>query len=128
MNSINDLATLTPDLSAISILSKKYGLVGFYIYTLESNINGRDASTRMFAPFYGITEEAATGMAAGPLACYLYDYMDINKKAILIEQGYAMTPASPSCIEVVLEIENNTITSLKAGGVGKPSRHLEVEI
>lgn len=128
VKSIEVLSAISPNLLAITALSEKYGLIGVYVYTLESNLPGRDASTRMFAPYYGINEEAATGMAAGPLACFLYDHMNINKRILIIEQGYAMTPASPSCIEVVLKVEQSNITSLKAGGVGKPSNYLTVNI
>ncbi|MEW6992502.1 PhzF family phenazine biosynthesis protein [Colwelliaceae bacterium 6441] len=125
---IDILSAITPNLPVITELSEKYGLIGVYVYTLESNVQGRDASTRMFAPYYGITEEAATGMAAGPLACFLYDRMNIDKDTMFVEQGYAMAIPSPSCIEVVLDVEQKQILGLKAGGVGKPSKYVEVEI
>ena len=82
----------------------------------------------MFAPRYGITEESATGMAAGPLACFLFDYLQHNKTTFLIEQGYAMQPKSPSVIEVNLTLENSAIKSLIAGGVGAVTRHMSVDI
>lgn len=128
VHSTEDLRSLTPNLSAIEQLSEKYDLIGYYVFTLETNVPERQASTRMFAPRYGIAEESATGMAAGPLACYLHDYLDVALNTFSIEQGYAMTPPSPSCIDVVLTTKNTDIVAVKAGGVGKPSRYVEVEI
>ncbi|AQQ01225.1 phenazine biosynthesis protein [Pseudoalteromonas aliena] len=119
---------LRPDHEIIKEISEKYGLVGFYVFTLEANILGRDASTRMFAPLYGITEEAATGMAAGPLACFLHDILKFRQTEFKIEQGYSMLQPSPSCIEVLLKIENGVINYLLAGGVGVVSNRMHVEI
>lgn len=128
---VKDIATLNridADEAMINRLSEQYDLIGFYVFTIETNISGRDASTRMFAPRYGIKEEAATGMAAGPLACYLYDYMHITQDKFAIEQGYSMPVASPSCIDVTIALENGAITSLLAGGTGVVSRYQTVEI
>lgn len=128
---VKDIATLNridADEAMINTLSEQYDLIGFYVFTIETNISGRDASTRMFAPRYGIKEEAATGMAAGPLACYLYDYMHITQDKFAIEQGYSMPVASPSCIDVTIALENGAITSLLAGGTGVVSRYQTVEI
>lgn len=128
---VKDIATLNridADEAMINRLSEQYDLIGFYVFTIETNISARDASTRMFAPRYGIKEEAATGMAAGPLACYLYDYMHITQDKFAIEQGYSMPVASPSCIDVTIALENGAITSLLAGGTGVVSRYQTVEI
>ena len=55
-----------------------------YVFSTQTRVAGRDAGTRMFAPYYGIPEESATGMAAGPLACFLYDYLDIKKPKMIM--------------------------------------------
>lgn len=128
VKSIKNLETIIPDYTRIESISEKYNLIGFYIYTLETNNTERDASARMFAPRFGIKEEAATGMAAGPLACFLHDYMSLDKEKFHIEQGYTMQPTSPSCIDIVLYREGQKIRSLKAGGIGNLSRYLEIEI
>ncbi len=67
-------------------------------------------------------------MAAGPLACFLHDYLKINKNIFSIEQGYSMTPSSPSCIEVTLTLTDGKIKSLSAGGIAVVSRFEEIEI
>lgn len=128
VKTVKDLENLIPDYEQIEEISEECNLIGFYIFTLETNVNDRDASTRMFAPRYGIKEESATGMAAGPLACFLHDHMNLDQEVFQIEQGFSMQPASPSCIKVVLSREGKIINHLKAGGVGKPSRYEEIEI
>src|SRR5262249_43849626 len=46
--------------------------IGAYLFTLERLSGGEgEARSRMFAPALGIAEDAATGVAAGPLGVYL---------------------------------------------------------
>ena len=81
----------------------------------------------MFAPRYGINEESGTGMAAGPLACYIYDKLKIQKKRYLIQQGKFMSSPSPSLIYVDLEISNKgEIDNLMAGGKGIVESEIEI--
>ncbi|MBO6808825.1 PhzF family phenazine biosynthesis protein [Thalassospira sp.] len=122
------LANITPDQDAINTISEKLDLIGYYIFTTETNDAGIDATTRMFAPRYGITEEAATGMAAGPLACVLHDLLDIKKDSFLIAQGEFMAEPSPSQIKVTLELKDDRITGLLAGGQGKVMKNLEIAL
>ena len=104
-----------PDFGAIHKISEEFDLIGYYIFSQHTEVPARDVGTRMFAPLYGINEESATGMAAGPLACYLYDKMGINKDVFLIEQGHFMKPPSPSIIAVKLNLEDGKIARLMAG-------------
>ncbi|WP_297003096.1 MULTISPECIES: PhzF family phenazine biosynthesis protein [unclassified Thalassospira] len=125
------LANITPDQDAINAISEKLDLIGYYIFTTETggaDDAGIDATTRMFAPRYGITEEAATGMAAGPLACVLHDLLDIKKDSFLIAQGEFMTEPSPSEIKVTLDLKDDRITGLLAGGQGKVMKNLEIAL
>ncbi|MBC7886257.1 MAG: PhzF family phenazine biosynthesis protein [Ferruginibacter sp.] len=122
------LKNLQPDPDLIAAISEQYGLIGYYVFTGETVIAGRDASCRMFAPFYGIPEESATGMAAGPLACYLYDLLKIEKNQFLIEQGYFMKTPSPSLVIVNLFLEGKKIINLMAGGKGISMQSLDIEI
>lgn len=128
--SVKDGATLRdlkPNFDLISVLSEKLDLIGYYIFTTDKDATDKDATTRMFAPRYAIEEEAATGMAAGPLACVLHDHLNMKKNTLVIEQGCFMTPASPSLITVELSVENGKIQSLMAGGHGKVSESLTIE-
>jgi len=122
------LQNLQPDLDLISVISEQYGLIGYYVFSLDTVLPGRDASSRMFGPFYGIPEESATGMAAGPLACYLYEKLKIEKRQFLMEQGWFMKTPSPSLIIVNLDIKDKTITGLMAGGKGRSMQTIEIEI
>lgn len=119
---------LDPDFSAIEQISNELDLIGYYPFSRETQGTGRVAGARMFAPRYGIKEEAATGMAAGPLACFLYERMDIIKPRMLIEQGHLMSPVSPSLIMVDLEIKDENIVRLMAGGRAKSVKSFSVEI
>lgn len=117
-----------PDSDAINKISEDFDLIGYYIFSETTRVPGRDAGTRMFAPRYGIKEEAATGMAAGPLACFLHDKMKIDKDVFLIEQGHLMIPASPSVITAKLNCDNQKISMLMAGGEAKVMRSMTVSV
>jgi PhzF family phenazine biosynthesis protein len=103
------LQALKPDQAAIEAVSQELDLIGYYIFSTSTQQPGRDASARMFAQRFGITEEAGTGMVAGPLACYLHDVMGLQKTQFLIEQGHLMPTPSPSVIHVNLEIQDARI-------------------
>jgi PhzF family phenazine biosynthesis protein len=119
------LHSLQPDQEMIRRMSEKAGLVGFYVFTTDAG--AADATTRMFAPSYGIPEESATGMAAGPLACYLHDFLGQHKPVFLIHQGYLMRHPSPSQIEVQLSMdEQGKISGLRTGGAGLVIRQMEL--
>lgn len=111
-----ELAGLRPDFSKISALSSRHAAVGYYAFALASE--GFAATTRMFAPYFGINEESATGMAAGPLAWMLRDEFGLPGEEYLIEQGRFMELPSLSIIRArVLPIQGKT-RSLLIGGKG----------
>lgn len=86
------LRKIKPNLDLITQISDEFDLIGYYVFSTKTNNKERVATTRMFAPRYGIVEEAGTGMAAGPLACYLHDKLGLKKDRILIQQGWFMNP------------------------------------
>jgi PhzF family phenazine biosynthesis protein len=122
------LKNIKPDHTLISQISEELDLIGFYVFSTDTSSPIRDATTRMFAPRYGIEEEAATGMAAGPLACYLFDILGIKKERMLIEQGWFMGQQSPSLIIADLSLDNEKITKIMVGGKGILMTSLSVEI
>lgn len=122
------LSGINPNIEKIKSVSESLDLIGYYLFTLDTRKETSDAATRMFAPRYGITEEAATGMAAGPLACYLFSEIAIKKEHLRIEQGYLMQSPSPSEIQVNLEVVNGKIISLMAGGSAKSTQEIVFDI
>jgi PhzF family phenazine biosynthesis protein len=122
------LRKIKPNLDLITQISDEFDLIGYYVFSTKTHNEERDATTRMFAPRYGIEEEAGTGMAAGPLACYLYDKLGLKKDRILIQQGWFMNPPSQSLIIVDLSLEKGKITKIMAGGKGIPMASITIEI
>jgi PhzF family phenazine biosynthesis protein len=114
LKSASRLAALTPDFATLEALSERYDLVGFYPFALGTKPTF-DASARMFAPRYGIAEESATGMAAGPLASLLFKAGSVGSQ-VRVGQGQFMPQPSPSAIEVRLNIRDGAIIDLQAGG------------
>jgi PhzF family phenazine biosynthesis protein len=122
------VAGLRPDLALVEAVSESLDLIGVYAFSRSTKQPGRHAGARMFAPRFGIAEEPGTGMAAGPLACFLHDHMGVRDHEIRIEQGWLMPEPSPSVIDVVLEFEDGRISRLMAGGEARSARSLTVAI
>jgi PhzF family phenazine biosynthesis protein len=121
------LRRIRPDFGTIERISELLDLVEYYVFSLETQVRGRDAGARMFAPRYGIPEEAATGMAAGALACYLHDFGGVKKTEMIIEQGRLMTPPSPSELTARLTVVDGSIRYTIVGGRATLSRTIEVD-
>ncbi|MHB8063985.1 MAG: PhzF family phenazine biosynthesis protein, partial [Ruminiclostridium sp.] len=116
VNTLETLFSIKPDFERITEISKRYGVVGYHVFTTKTKFNST-AHCRNFAPLYGISEESATGTANGALSCYLYKYRVITEKEcskLIFEQGYSMD--KPSEILARLEIENREIKGIKVGG------------
>lgn len=115
VDGVDALRSLAPAMVEIAGSSEELDLVGYYVFSRTGAASGRAATTRMFAPRYGIAEEAATGMAAGPLASLLHARYAVGP-TLTIEQGTWMPIPSTSAIEVRLELDNDEIVGLYAGG------------
>lgn len=118
IKSLKTLSDIKPNFDKISHVSKKYGVIGYHIFTLETKYDST-AHCRNFAPLYDIPEEAATGTSNGALSCYLYKYgvvLEKDIKKLVFEQGYSME--KPSNILADLIIYNHEIVEVKIGGTG----------
>lgn len=122
------VAALKPDHDRVESISEELDLIGYYVFSTTTRVAGRHAGARMFAPRFGIAEEAGTGMAAGPLACFLHDRLGVQATEVLIEQGWLMQPPSPSVIKVVLELGGGRIVRLMAGGTARMMSSMQVEV
>ena len=103
----DDVARLRPDVSAIGELD----LIGALAVAGE----GTSWKMRMFSPLEGIVEDAATGSAAGPLACHLARHRLLPwGEEIEIEQGTEI--GRPSTLYARAEGSGDTIESVVVGG------------
>lgn len=128
VESARTLARIVPDYDAVAAISEALDLIGYYVFTTDVATLNRDATTRMFAPRFAIPEEAATGMAAGPLACLLHDHLGCAKRQYHIEQGLFMPEPSPSLITVELDVRDAGIRGLMVGGRARLVQSRTVEI
>ena len=116
ISDLNVLRTLRPDMDRIEAITNRLQCVCYYAFSLKSVVGGRDATARMFGPAYGIQEESATGMAAGPLACWLDSKASGQRREFKLEQGYLMSPASPSLILAKPERSGGQLAAMWVGG------------
>ena len=72
---------------------------------------------RVFADYYGVPEDAASGSSNGGLAAYLAKYRYFNKDHVdvRIEQGYEI--GRPSLILAKAQIESDGIINVSIGGL-----------
>ena len=120
------LKLIKPDFQKIARITTTLNCVGYYVFAItDSEFN---AQARMFAPAFGINEESATGMAAGPLASLLFNSTGAWQDTLIIGQGKYMSDPSPSKINVHVELEGDIIKSLTAGGKAYLSKTKSIEI
>jgi PhzF family phenazine biosynthesis protein len=86
---------------ALAAYLRSVGAQGCYLFWLDALDTDAPAQARFFGPNVGITEDPATGSAAGPLAAYLAEHrLASEQRPLIIEQGRTM--GRPSRIEVRL--------------------------
>ncbi len=91
------LAGLRLDRSHLDPLLLSAGVDAIYVYTLDSPDPGAHVHARMFAPMAGISEDPATGSAAGPLAAHLAEAGVVDAlpgRTLVVRQGLEMGRAS----------------------------------
>jgi PhzF family phenazine biosynthesis protein len=93
------VARLDPDAPRLIAEVSRIGGQGCYVYCLDPFDRASTAHARFFNPAVGISEDPATGSAAGPLGAYLTKRGLVAEDApILVEQGFAV--GRPSVIDV----------------------------
>jgi PhzF family phenazine biosynthesis protein len=99
VRSLAALARVRVDAQALMTLARPLGCQGCYLFCLETKGQASAARARAFFPGIGITEDPATGSAAGPLGAYLASRKLIAENIwTVVEQGIEME--RPSRIEV----------------------------
>lgn len=95
----DDVDRADPDRAALLRLLAATGAEGCYVYTREPGADGHDAYARFFNPTVGISEDPATGTAAGPLAAHLHRTGHVGHR-VRILQGRALGRPSTLAIDV----------------------------
>jgi trans-2,3-dihydro-3-hydroxyanthranilate isomerase len=110
VKNLEALKKVQADPRKLAALAKPLGCEGCYLYSLETVEAGSAAHTRAFFPGIGISEDPATGTAAGPLAVLLAANGILPEgESLIIEQGFEID--RPSRIEVIVSGE-----TVKVGG------------
>jgi trans-2,3-dihydro-3-hydroxyanthranilate isomerase len=105
------VAALTPDATALS----RFGVLGVSCFAASED----RVKTRVFAPGLGVTEDPATGSAAGPLAVHLARHGVVPFGTQLeISQGAEI--ARPSTLYARAEGSADEITKVAVGGSAVP--------
>ena len=95
------VARAQPDAQRLKTVLAAAGGQGCYLYCLDPVDAKAAAHARFFNPTVGISEDPATGSAAGPLVCRLVSLGVVSEGApVLVEQGHAMGRPSRIRVEV----------------------------
>ncbi|MDQ3013097.1 MAG: PhzF family phenazine biosynthesis protein, partial [Acidobacteriota bacterium] len=119
LHSRDALSSVVINSSALSDLLKQTGVSGVYAFTAEPHSPQALVSARMFSDAaLGISEDPATGSAAGPLAATLVHSGFVpavgSVARFTIEQGVDMD--RPSYIEAEVEGERGDVRVVRIGG------------
>jgi trans-2,3-dihydro-3-hydroxyanthranilate isomerase len=121
-----DRAAMHPPAYAELMRSAKAEVNGVFFFTTEQGHPAATVYSRMFAPDVGIAEDPATGIASGPLGCYLVRHNVVapdRAGAMLSLQGVKM--GRPSQVHMSIGsigipgmpgMPGSEITSVHVGG------------
>jgi len=113
-----DNATVNPGALEDLLQSSKSGAHGVFLFSTERRSDRATVYSRMFAPGLGVAEDPATGIASGPLGCYLVRHKVVppaKAGAMLSLQGVKM--GRPSHVHIAVGLhKGGDITSVRVGG------------
>ena len=90
---------------------------GVFVFSTEPGDAPATVYSRMFAPELGVVEDPATGIASGPLGCYLVRHKLVpadKADAMISLQGAKM--GRPSHVHISIGVGQGEITSVRVGG------------
>ena len=90
---------------------------GVFLFSAQPGSDRATAYSRMFAPDLGVSEDPATGVASGPLGCYLVRHNIVTPEkagAMLSLQGVKM--GRPSHVHISIGMQNGDISTVRVGG------------
>jgi trans-2,3-dihydro-3-hydroxyanthranilate isomerase len=91
--------------------------ISVFIFSKEPGPEKATVYSRCFAPQFGVSEDAATGSASGPLGCYL-----VHHKVVPVERAGGMWSLQgvkmgrPSHVHMAVGVQGAEITSVRVGG------------
>jgi len=112
-----DSAVVNPgvlDMLFTQVNTRAHGLM---VFSTQPGDARATVYSRMFAPEMGITEDPATGIATGPLGCYLVRHKIVRPEragAMISLQGVKM--GRPSHVHMSIGLEHGEIASVRVGG------------
>jgi len=113
------IETLRVDAAALDRISKEVGASTVLVFTRDTVLPTSTIHCRVFAPAAGVSEDAATGSANGPLGLYLVRHNLVKIESttrIVSEQGFEMKRPSLLYIDVDVELPTDNVTAVRVGG------------
>ncbi len=112
-----DSVTINPGVLDSLLTSANTPALGVFVFTEQPGDARATVYSRMFAPDMGITEDPATGIASGPLGCYLVRHKIVRPEkadGMISLQGVKM--GRPSHVHISIGVKGGDITSVRVGG------------
>jgi len=105
---------LSPNMSALSALSRDIVCNGYYVFVLGEEQDDVFVNGRMFAPAIGINEDPVTGNANGPLGAYLVHnrICDIGKTSFSFTAKQGEQMGREGKMKVIVDISNKQPTKV----------------
>ncbi|WP_379153991.1 PhzF family isomerase [Paenibacillus sp. sgz5001063] len=109
---------LQPDMRALTELSGRMGSNGYFVFTLDSEMDGILTHGRMFAPAVGVDEDPVTGNAHGPLGAYLVKHglVEHNGASFSFRGEQGSATGRSGIVSVTVEMEHGEPSLVKLGG------------
>jgi trans-2,3-dihydro-3-hydroxyanthranilate isomerase len=104
---------------ALERISNEVGASTVLAFTRDTVLPASTVHCRVFAPAAGVSEDAATGSANGPLGFYLVRHKVVEAHAttrIVSEQGYEMKRPSLLYIDIDVDSATSEVTAVRVGG------------
>jgi len=117
LGSLEAMSRITFRQREAAAIAEDLGFGDLFVFTCETVDEDTTAHCRMFAPYFGIPEDAASGAASGALIAYLVKHRLVkweSKVKIVIEQGLEM--GRPSRIVADAEIVEGRARQIHVGG------------
>ncbi|EPW3443434.1 PhzF family isomerase, partial [Escherichia coli] len=120
-----DIDALSPDLAALTAISKQIGCNGFFPFQIRPGKNETDG--RMFSPAIGIVEDPVTGNANGPMGAWLVHHNVLPHDGSVLRvkghQGRAL--GRDGVIDVTVTIRDNQPEKVTISGTAVILFHAE---